>query len=273
MNLVTSQSVEAANSHSTAEIQHCLRELDRKAWRHWWNAVLVIMLLIGAILSFTLPDVITSSDSISQMELVLAVRGLLGLILIFNIYMLYQQHLLKVLRSHLAKQIEVATEQRVRADALYELAILDPLTSVYNRRFGEQYLRTEIARSERTGNPLAVVLLDLNDFKSINDRHGHIAGDLILQEFAHRLKKATRGSDIAVRLGGDEFLVVLPDCPPEKIELVLSRLLDVQVDLGKERIPVFYSIGCAQYRANDTAAELIGRADAALYAQKAAVTT
>ena len=270
---MTSQLVGAATSHSTAEIQHCMRELDRKAWRHWWNAVLVIMLLIGAILSFTLPDVITSSDSISQMELVLAVRGLLGLVLIFNIYMLYQQRLLRVLRSHLAMQIEVATEQRVRADALYELAILDPLTNVYNRRFGEEYLRTEIASSARTGDPLAVVLLDLNDFKTINDRYGHIAGDLILQEFAHRLKKATRGSDIAVRLGGDEFLVVLPNCPPEKIELVLSRLLNVQVDFGNERIPVFYSIGCAQCRANDTAAELIGRADAALYAHKATVTT
>jgi diguanylate cyclase (GGDEF)-like protein len=219
--------------------------------------------------SFSLPNIISSSDSITQPELALTVRGLLGLVLIFNMYMLYQQYVLRVLRRHLATQMQVATEQKVRADTLYELAILDPLTGIYNRRFGEDYLRTEISRTEKTGGPLAVVLLDLNDFKSINDRHGHFAGDLVLQEFAHRLKKATRGSDIAVRLGGDEFLIVLPECPPEKIDLVLSRLMNVQVELGNERIPVFCSTGWAQYRANEKAEELIRRADAALYAQKA----
>jgi diguanylate cyclase (GGDEF)-like protein len=269
MNLMISQPVEAATSHSPAEIQHYLRALERKEWWHWWNTVLVIMLLIGAIVSFSLPNIIDSSDSMSQMELSVAVRGLLGLVLIFNIYMLYQQYLLSVLRKYLTTQIQAAAEQKVRADTLYELAILDPLTGLFNRRFGEDYLRAEIARSERTGASLMVMFLDLDDFKNINDRHGHLAGDLVLQEFAHRLKKAIRGSDIAVRLGGDEFLVVLPECPPEKIELVLSRLMDVQVKLGNENIPVFCSIGWTQYQANDTAEELIRRADAALYADKA----
>ena len=229
------------------------------------------MLLMGAIGSFSLPNIISFSDSQSQPELALIVRGLLGLILIFNIYMLYQQYILRVLRRHLATQLQVATEQKVRADTLYELAILDPLTGLYNRRFGEDYLRTEIVRSERTGDPLAVVLLDLNDFKSINDRHGHNAGDLVLKEFARRLKKATRGSDIAVRLGGDEFLVILTECPPEKIEMVLSRLMDVQVQFENDYIPVFFSNGWAQYQANDTAEELVRRADVALYAHKAAL--
>jgi diguanylate cyclase (GGDEF)-like protein len=263
--------MESTSSQNTAEIQRFLRELERKEWWHWWNAALVIMLLVGAIGSFSLPNIMSSGGSISQPELALTVRGLLGLVLIFNIYMLYQQYLLRVIRVHLATQLQAVTEQKVRADTLYELAILDPLTGLYNRRFGEDYLRTEIARSERTGDPLAVVLLDLNDFKSINDRHGHFAGDLVLKEFAHRLKKATRGSDIAVRLGGDEFLVVLTECPPEKIELVLSRLMDVQVEFGNEKIPVFCSNGWAQYQAHDKAEELVRRADAALYAHKAAL--
>jgi diguanylate cyclase (GGDEF)-like protein len=268
---MTSQPSEAPTSHSTVEIQHFLRQLERKEWWHWWNAILVIMLLMGAVGSFSLPNIISSSGSISQPELTLTVRGLLGLVLIFNIYMLYQQYLLRVIRRHLATQIQVATEQKVRADTLYELAILDPLTGLYNRRFGEEYLRTEIERSKRTGDPLAVVLLDLNNFKSINDRHGHFAGDLVLKELARRLKKATRGSDIAVRLGGDEFLVVLTECPPEKIELVMSRLNNIEVEYGNQRIPVFCSRGWAQYRANDTAEELVRRADAELYAHKAAL--
>jgi len=268
--MVKSQPAEEGLTQNTNEIQRFLHELERKESWHWWNAILVSMLLMGAIGSFALPNIISSSSSISQPEVALTVRGLFGLVLIFNIYMLYQQHILRVLRRHLATQLQVATEQKVRADTLYELAIIDPLTGLYNRRFGEAYLRTEIARSERTGYPLATLLLDLNDFKSINDRHGHFAGDLALKEFAHRLKKATRGSDIAVRLGGDEFLVILTDCPPEKIELVLSRLMNVQVEFGNEKIAVCYSSGWAQYQRNETAEELIRRADTELYAHKAA---
>lgn len=268
MNLVTPQPLEAAQSDSTATIQDSLRQLERKEWWHWWTAALVIILLTGTILSFSLPNIISSTDSTSQLEFTLAGRGLLALVLIFIIYTLYQQHILGFLRTQLATQMQVAAEQKARADGLYELAILDPLTNLYNRRFGEEYLRTEIARTERTGHPLGVVLLDLDDFKNVNDRYGHAAGDLVLKEFARRLKRATRGSDIAVRLGGDEFLVVPPECPPEKIDLVLSRLIDIEVDYADERIPVACSNGYTHFRKNDTAEEMIRRADVALYSHK-----
>lgn len=265
--MISPSAKEEAN-HSNSEIQHSLRLLDRKGWWHCWNTILVIMLLMGAIVSLTLPNIIPLNDSSSQMELEVSVRGLLGLVLIFNLYMLYQQYLLRGLRSHLATQIRIATKQKERADALYELAIVDPLTGLYNRRFGEEYLKAEIARTNRTGEPLTVALLDLNDFKDINDCHGHLAGDLVLQEFGRRLKKATRGSDIAVRLGGDEFLVVLPDCPTEKVTTVLSRLGKFEVESDDKKIPVFCSCGWAQYLSGDTTEGLIKRADAALYAEK-----
>jgi two-component system cell cycle response regulator len=114
-----------------------------------------------------------------------------------------------------------------------------------------------------------VLLLDLDNFKGINDRLGHAAGDLVLKEFARRLNKAIRGSDIAVRLGGDEFLVILPECPPEKVEVVLSRLKDFEIEIGQDKIQVSSSRGWAQYEVADTAEELIRRADEALYAHKA----
>ena len=269
MNLMKSQSSDAATSNSPLQIRQSLRVLDRKDWWHWWNTVLVIMLLMGAISALSLPKILGDNDFASQLQLDVAVRGLLGLVLVFNVYMLYQQHLLRQLRNHLSSQIEVATEQRVRAEALYELAILDPLTGLYNRRYSEEHLRTEIASAERRGDPLIVLLLDLDNFKDINDRLGHAAGDLVLKEFARRLSKATRGSDIAVRLGGDEFLVILPDCPPEKIEIVLSRLTDFEIEMGQDRIPVSSSRGWARYELADTAEELIKRADEALYADKA----
>jgi hypothetical protein len=112
---------------ATVKMRRKMRAMDRRAWWHWWNAVLVIMLLMGAVASLSLP-VAPSADPIYQANLTLAVRGLLGLILIFNIYMLYQQYLLKALRANLARQIEITGEQEVRAEMFEELSILDRLS-------------------------------------------------------------------------------------------------------------------------------------------------
>jgi diguanylate cyclase (GGDEF)-like protein len=229
----------------------------------------VVMLLMGAILAISLPTILSGNDFASREQLDIAVRGLLGLVLIFNVYMLYQQHLLRRLRNYLSSQMEVATEQRVRAEALYELAILDPLTGLYNRRFCEERLRAEIARSNRQSDPLIVIALDLDNFKAINDRYGHSAGDLVLQEFARRLSKATRGSDIAVRLGGDEFLVILPECPPEEVQIVLSRMTSFEVDCDGKKVAVSSSRGWAQYQLTETPEQLMKKADLALYEEKA----
>ena len=110
-----------------ADIKTSLLRLNREDSWYWWNAVLVIMLLMGAIVVLSLPRLLQGDDDpFFQLQLTVAVRGLLGLVLIFNVYTLYQQHLLRQLRHHLAGQIEIATEQRVRAEALNELAILYP---------------------------------------------------------------------------------------------------------------------------------------------------
>jgi diguanylate cyclase (GGDEF)-like protein len=258
------------NGGAPAEVKAILRRLDRKSWWQWWNPILVITLLMGMIVVLSLPRVFPQDDPNFQDQLTLEVRGLLGLVLIFNLYTLYQQYLLKRLRDHLSGQIEIATEQKVRAAALYEMAILDPLTGLFNRRHAEERLKAEIARADRQSLPLIVIAFDLDNFKQINDRFGHAAGDLALKEFARRLGRATRGSDFAVRLGGDEFLVVLPECPPEKTELVLSRLRPFEIEMSGHKIPVASSQGWTQYQTGESAEQLTARADQALYAQKAA---
>ncbi len=265
---VTSPPSASVNDSQTLEIKQNLRRLDRKDKWHWWNAVLVITLLMGAIVVLSLPKFLPGDDSSSQFQLTLAVRGLLGLVLIFNVYTLYQQHLLRQLRNHLAGQIEIATEQRVRAQSLYEMAILDPLSGLYNRRFSDERLKAEISRAERRQLPLIVILFDLDNFKQINDRFGHAAGDLVLKDFALRLNRAIRGSDFAVRTGGDEFMLVLPECPPEKVQLVLSRLTPFEIEFDGEKIHVSSSRGWARYHVSETPEQLIVRADAALYEQK-----
>jgi diguanylate cyclase (GGDEF)-like protein len=260
---------DSAITNSPPEIRDILRRLDRQDRWHWWNAILVILLLMGAIVSISLPTILTDNNFSSRQELGIAVRGLLGVVLIFNIYMLYQQYLLRRLRNCLSSQMEVATGHRVRAEALYELAIHDPLTGLYNRRFCEERLRTEIARADRHSDPLIVIVVDLDNFKEINDRYGHSAGDLVLKEFARQLGKATRGSDIAVRLGGDEFLVILPECKPEEVQIVMSRLTSFKADCDGQKIAVSGSRGWAQHRPGETPEQLIKRADQALYEEKA----
>src|SRR5271169_3546087 len=165
--MTTSLRSAPAISNSPPEIRNILLRLDRQDRWRWWNTILVVMLLMGAIVAIWLPTSLGDNNFGSRQELDVAVRGLLGLVLVFNVYTLYQQHLLRRLRNYLSSQMEVATEQRVRAEALYELAILDPLTGLYNRRFCEERLRAEIARADRHSDPLMVIALDLDNFKAI----------------------------------------------------------------------------------------------------------
>ena len=97
------------------------------------------------------------------------------------------------------------------------MVLTDPLTGLYNRRFLEQHLAIEIERSRRQHYQLSVLMLDLNKFKQINHRYGHTAGDLALKQFAGHLKKAIRSSDLPVRMEGDKFLVLFPECSPEYV--------------------------------------------------------
>ena len=259
-----------ATTDNERTINEALSALERRDWWHVIYVVFVILFLAGAVAALTLPGVLTEDGPVSQLSPISPAQGLLVLTLIFNGYILYQHHAIQKLRGFLLDQARISAEQRSRADALYELAILDPLTGLYNRRFGEEYMQAEMSRATRHGLPLALVVLDLNDFKQVNDSHGHVAGDLLLKEFAHRLKKATRGSDIAVRLGGDEFLVVLPECPPERVGTVLSRLKDFDLEVDGKQIHVSSSRGCAQFELGDTIESLLQRADHDLYAQKTA---
>jgi two-component system cell cycle response regulator len=115
-----------------------------------------------------------------------------------------------------------------------------------------------------------VLTLDLNNFKEINDTYGHPAGDQVLQEFASRLNKVIRGSDLAVRLGGDEFLVVLPECTLDQLKLVLERLSSFELDWQGQKIPVTFSAGWKDYEMGDRPEEMLARADQALYTSKRA---
>jgi diguanylate cyclase (GGDEF)-like protein len=250
-------------------IRQSLKRLDRSNLWFWWNTVVAIVLITATITVLSFPMLLHLNAYLSEQGPASVIRALLGLMLLLNVYTLFQQRHLKFFRNHLAEQMEVAMRQRIRAEKFYGLAILDPLTGLYNRRFGEERLQEEISRADRNGDSLAVLVLDLDHFKQINDEYGHAAGDLVLKEFSRRLKRAIRACDVPIRVGGDEFLVVLPECPREKVAVILSRLGTFDVSINKQKIPVSCSRGRAQHQVGDTAETILARADESLYLEKA----
>lgn len=252
------------------DLQLKLQKLERRDWWLWWSAVVVMLLLTLTVVSLSLPALWREQTLAFQLNLDLAVRGLTGLVLLFNTYVVYQQLVIKRLRVQLSEQIDYMARLEIRAEQFEKLAVLDPLTGLYNRRSADLRLTAEVERSRRHAHPLTVLMMDLNDFKQINDQHGHAAGDMVLQEFAERLKKAVRASDVPVRLGGDEFMAILPECQPEQVQHLLDRLHPIEVDYRGMKLPVAFSAGWAGYQPGEQPPQLVERADQALYADKRA---
>jgi diguanylate cyclase (GGDEF)-like protein len=252
------------------EIQTHLRHLDRRQWWLWSSTVTVILLLTLAVASFAFPAMLSKDEGSYSFYLNQSVRALVGMVLLFSVYVVYQQVLIYRMRNQLADQIQSLAKVESLASEVYKLAALDQLTGLYNRRSGEQRLAQEISRAQRHGRPLTVLLLDLNELKAVNDLHGHAAGDLVIKGFAERLQRAIRGSDLAVRLGGDEFMALLPECRAEEVRHVLGRIEGLEVEYQGETIRCQFSSGHTDYKPGESAAELLKRADDALYANKRA---
>jgi diguanylate cyclase (GGDEF)-like protein len=241
----------------------------RQRWL-WSSAVSITLLLTVGIASFAFPGLLESTRDNYAFNLDLALRGLIGLVLIFTVYTVYQQSQIHRLRLNLSKQIETLGHIEERTEEVYKLAVLDSLTGLYNRRSGERRLAEEISRSSRNVRPLTILLLDLDDLKAINDTFGHPAGDQTIKQFTENLQKSSRGSDVAIRLGGDEFMVVLPECKAEDVDLVLRRLERRRIEFNGRSIEIKFSAGWTDYRSGESMDSLIQRADAALYANKRA---
>lgn len=164
------------------------------------------------------------------------------------------------------RELKQADEQ------LQRLASEDPLTGLYNRRIGMEWLQQGLARHQRSHKPLSLMMIDIDHFKQVNDNYGHLNGDRVLVELAVLIKASVRQYDFAVRYGGEEFMIVLPDCDLAAAQLVAERLRQMaeahRVVIDSETTITFaLSIGVAELT-DETQDQLIDRADNALYQAK-----
>jgi two-component system, cell cycle response regulator len=159
---------------------------------------------------------------------------------------------------------------------LERLVVSDPLTGLYNRRYLVERLGQEMNRVDRYGGTLALAMIDLDGFKPVNDRWGHVFGDRLLRAVAAEISRSLRTPDVAARYGGDEFAVILPQTQPEGALRVCERIRkaveQLALNAGEQPVSVTATLGVADYPSDgiSTAEELIHAADEALYGAKRA---
>jgi two-component system cell cycle response regulator len=185
-------------------------------------------------------------------------------------------------RNELTARVRTQVKRKRYAERLrdnvqqsLELAVTDPLTGLFNRRYMERHVGTLVDRAAARGKSLAVLIVDIDYFKAINDSYGHDAGDDVLREFADRMRTCIRGIDLACRYGGEEFVVVMPDTDlgvAAKVAERIRRQIAGQpfvIDRGARKIEVTISIGIsARQGPDDDAIAILKRADEALYRAK-----
>lgn len=153
-----------------------------------------------------------------------------------------------------------------------QASLRDPLTGTGNRVALEQTLGREIEMSRRYARPLSLIMLDMDHFKTLNDTHGHHAGDAALRAVAKLLREQLRNTDLAFRFGGEEFVLLLPNSDIEAARIVGERIRrgieGLTLEVGNHSVPLSASLGCSTYRSSDSQESLLHRADNALYQAK-----
>jgi diguanylate cyclase (GGDEF)-like protein len=186
-----------------------------------------------------------------------------------------QEYLLRRQLQEANRELQDEVARRVALqDELERHASTDVLTGLPNRRALGERFATESVRAQRRSEPLSLALMDLDHFKRVNDTHGHAGGDAVLRALGAMCLRSFRGADMAARVGGEEFAVMLPDAKLESAASVMQRFIDqlaaTPTMIGDQAVAVTATVGVAQQQAGEDLIALMARADAALYAGKQA---
>lgn len=245
-----------------------LAKLEKRDWELWWIVSATGVLLGGGLLAFLLPAAFMKSESLHLEVTVprqLAI-GLMVLLILLNTYLVSR-------RVELRRMRQRTISSTIQNELVRLQSFTDPLTEVYNRRSLEDLANRYISHARRLKRPLTFLLIDVDHFKHVNTRFGHLTGDFVLVEIAGLLRTSVRGCDAVIRYGGDEFLTIVADATAEKAQRVVERMQSNLTEWNKcahlENCTMSLSIGVAEWTDGQTLDEVLDLADQDMYAKKA----
>jgi diguanylate cyclase (GGDEF)-like protein len=259
---------EAQSQDAFSAITQQLALIERRDWELW-----IIVSLAGFLVSVGLLALITPAAFLKQEDIHFQIT--VSRQLVVGLFVL-----LGLLNGHLATRrldLRRARQRLISSTIQNELVRLqsftDPLTEVYNRRSLEDMAGRFISHARRLQSPLTFMMIDVDRFKEVNSRFGHLTGDFVLAEIAKILKRSVRGSDAVVRYGGDEFLVILADTSAPDARTVVGRIEAHVKDWNEQRhlesFDLSLSTGRCEWTDGMTLDEALDKSDRAMYAEKA----
>lgn len=254
--------LEGSGTFRAQQAESSLRQLGRSEWWLWLSALLMTVLSATAFVLTAIPSYFRHSEYFYEIRSDQARWGILCLLLLFDGWLVYRQWTFRRRRRELFRD---DAGKEVPAGQLSELPGIDAVTGLHTRAFIEQQLGKEIARAKRQNSSLSLAAIHLDEFAEITKCYGPSATDAALKELAWRLKKACRGSDFAVRLANDDFLLVLPECSLGEVKTVLSRLGSLEMVCSGRKINLAYTTTWVDYQLGDLPSELLKRATQLLH--------
>ncbi len=250
-----------------ARVSQQLAQLERRDWELWWIVSLTGLLVGGGFLAVLFPAAFLNRENVHFEITVprqLAV-ALIVLLILLNTYLVTHRLELRRVREQL-----ISTT--IQNELVRLQSFTDPLTEIYNRRSLEDMAGRFISHAKRLHKPLTLMLIDVDRFKKVNTKFGHLTGDFVLAEIAALLKSSVRGSDAVVRYGGDEFLLILADTSRIDADIVVARMRAYLQDWNQgghlEDFEVGLSIGVSEWFDGRTLDEVLDAADRDMYACK-----
>ena len=259
------------NSEGTRQVylqltEQKLSQAERRDWELWFLTLFLGSCVSIGLLVVIFPTVFWKRDVlvIPREYAVQLFYGLLTLVILFNIYAIRQHSRVRSLRRILLREHMESLRNQ-------QLSVLDPLTEVYNRRYLEVFLGQEIRRAERYGQTFALVMLDLDGFREINNQFGHPVGDEALKATGRLLRQGCRRSDVIVRYGGDEFLLLLPETELDGAAVLVKRLRQVFSEFNQKTsfgFELSFSAGVVTNGGGKDLPDLLVEVDQNLYTEK-----
>jgi diguanylate cyclase (GGDEF)-like protein len=245
-------------------VTHELVRLEKRDWELW--LIVALSGIVGGcvLLCLLFPSTFLQQSEV-HLELTISKRlffFILALLILLNTYVATRRAELRRLRRRLIAST-------IDGELVRLQSFTDPLTEVYNRRSLDEMVARYISRARRTQEPLTFLVVDLDRFKEVNTRFGHITGDFVLSEVAGLIRNSTRGSDTVVRYGGDEFLIVLGNTSKQNAGVVVERIHDYLRRWNENRpldnFKLTISVGLGEWTDGKTLDEVLDAADQDMY--------